>query len=133
MPPFFKFIAVVVIWAMASIITIVQLVVNDGAGFNWIFALGLFGIAAGVTATILNDGDQSKKRPMIEVSNDGEKSSAKRKNSERALDPLSLLTPEDLEDLRQDIKTRLRERILSGEDGELSSLDALLTDQHKRK
>ncbi len=89
------------------------------------------GIAAFVTAAIATGFilDNDKKANESEQS-----ANAKRKNEHSGgLDPLSLLTPDDLEDLRQEVKDRLRERILSGEDGELSSLDALLTDQRKRK
>jgi hypothetical protein len=60
---------------------------------------------------------------------------AKRKNDHAGgLDPLALLSPEDLDDLRAEMKQRLRERMLTGADGEVSSLDALLNDaQAKRR
>jgi len=89
------------------------------------------GIAAFVTAAIATGFilDNDKKANATEQS-----TNAKRKNDHSGgLDPLSLLTPDDLEDLRQEVKERLRERIVSGEDGELSSLDALLADSRKRK
>ena len=57
-------------------------------------------------------------------------SKEKRKNGE--LNPLDILTEDDLYDLRQEIKDHLRERMLSGSDGELSSLDALLDAQDRK-
>lgn len=83
-------------------------------------------ISAAVATGFLLNPDEAKTEKEA-------KSTTKNKNEDRGLDALSLLTPQDLDDLRQDIKDRLRERILSGEDGELSSLDSLLTDQRKRK
>jgi hypothetical protein len=52
----------------------------------------------------------------------------KRKNSDDDLDPMGLLTDADREELRQELKRELRERMSSGSDGELSTLDALLAD-----
>ncbi|MBW7879858.1 MAG: hypothetical protein H3C32_11160, partial [Anaerolineae bacterium] len=48
------------------------------------------------------------------------------------LNALNLLTDEDLEDLRFEIKQHLRERLLSGQDGELGGLDALIA-EHAQK
>ncbi|MCU0465515.1 MAG: hypothetical protein MUF38_13215 [Anaerolineae bacterium] len=62
MPPFFKFISVAIIWAIIGAITIIQLVVPE-VEFNWFFNIALFGIAAGVTNSILRDGDDTKARP----------------------------------------------------------------------
>ena len=60
-------------------------------------------------------------------------SQGKRKNGQMdALTPLDILTEDDLYDLRQEIKDHLRERMLSGSEGELSSLDALLDAQDRK-
>lgn len=134
MPPFFKFISVAVIWGIAGIITLTQLLVNS-ADFNWIFSIALFGIAGGVTSSILSNGDDSKKRPMIEVKtgdNTSDSHSGKRKNDQTgglSPDMLALLDEDDIAELRQRVKNRLIDRIEGGGDGELSSLDALLADQ----
>jgi len=57
----------------------------------------------------------------------------KRKNgSMDALNPLDILTADDLYDLRQEIKDEIRTRIFSGSEGELSSLDALLDAQDRK-
>lgn len=60
---------------------------------------------------------------------------AKQKNEQRGIDPLSLLTEDDIAELREDIKHSLRRRLLEGQDGELGSLDALLAerDQQSRR
>lgn len=134
LPPFFKFISVAVIWGVAGIVTLAQLVFNGGADFNWIFSIALFGIAGGVTSSILADGDNSKKRPIIEVQTNKSSDShaGKRKNDQTgglSADMLALLDEDDIAELRQRVKNRLIERIEGGGDGELSSLDALLADQ----
>lgn len=133
MPPFFKFVAVAIVWVMVSAITIIQLVV-PGVEFNWIFSIALFGIAAGVTNSILRDGDDTKARPMVEVntSKDArEQMTGKAKRDQQGIsaDMLSLLDEEDIAELRRRLKNRLMDRIDGGDDGELSTLDALLADQ----
>lgn len=45
------------------------------------------------------------------------------------LDPLRVLSDDDIDQLREEIKSELRSRIAGGTDGELSSLDALLAEQ----
>lgn len=135
LPPFFKFISVAVIWGVAGIVTLAQLVFNGGGDFNWIFSIALFGIAGGVTSSILADGDNSKKRPIIEVQTANKTTdshSGKRKNDQTgglSPDMLALLDEDDIAELRQRVKNRLIDRIEGGGDGELSSLDALLADQ----
>ncbi len=51
---------------------------------------------------------------------------AKPKNDLRGLDPMSLLTDEDIEELRRDIKDNLRRRLLEGE--EVTSFESLLSE-----
>ena len=59
---------------------------------------------------------------------------SKQKNDQRGVDPLSLLTEDDIAELREDIKHNLRRRMLEGQDGELGSLDALLAEtDHKAR
>jgi hypothetical protein len=119
-----RYLIVGVIWIGVLLLGIFS-VVSAGNGNEGSVPIALAGFitAAISTGFILNDEHHKP-----------DANTAKRKNEQGGgLDALSLLTPQDLEDLRQDIKDRLRERILSGEDGELSSLDSLLTDQRKRK
>lgn len=125
-PQMVRYIVVGVIWIGVLVLGIFSVVNSQLSDAGIPVAIAGFITAAIATGFILNDEHHTPNK-------DDEKSSGKRKNSDGGLDPLSLLTPDDLEDLRQDIKDRLRERILSGEDGELSSLDALLTEQRKRK
>jgi len=133
MPPSLKFLAVAVIWGVVGAITILQLVLNEGVNFNWIFTIAMSGIASSITNNVLRDGDNSKRHAMIEVSKDSDSSSiGKRKNDQAgglSPDMLALLDEDDLAELRQRVKDRLMERIDGGGDGELSSLDALLADQ----
>lgn len=59
--------------------------------------------------------------------------SGKAKNDQRGIDPLSLLSDDDLAELRADIKDSLRRRVLEGQDGELGTLDALLAENDRRR
>lgn len=125
-PQMIRYIVVGLIWIGVMLLGIFSVVNSSVSDAGVPVAIAGFITAAIATGFILNDEHHKSDKT-------DDKSSTKRKNGDGSLDPLSLLTPDDLEDLRQDIKDRLRERILSGEDGELSSLDALLTDQRKRK
>ncbi len=84
------------------------------------------GIAAFVAAAIASAAALAGGTKEIEKETSAE--TAKRKNDQRGIDPLSLLTEDDIAELREDIKHNLRRRMLEGQDGELGSLDALLAD-----
>lgn len=56
----------------------------------------------------------------------------KRKNEQAGFSPLDLLTPDDLEELRAEMKQRIRERMLSDTDGQMASLDELLDEPPAR-
>ena len=96
---------------------------------------GLMGGAAFIaaflgTGVILNWGQLPETPAVQQTTNDD----TKRKNDQRGIDPLSLLTEDDIAELREDIKHSLRRRILEGQDGELGSLDALLAEtDHKAR
>ncbi|MCU0465514.1 MAG: hypothetical protein MUF38_13210 [Anaerolineae bacterium] len=143
MPPLFKLIAISVIWVMISALTIVQMVVSE-AQFNWIFTVAIFGIAAGVTNGILTsktvgDGSENRARRVRESYDDMDMRrpmTGKAKNSQvGGIDPelMALLSDDDLDDLRAEVKEQLRQRILSGADGELSSLDELINNAPRAK
>jgi hypothetical protein len=132
MPPFFKFLAVIIIWVMMGLITLAQLTINDGVNFNWIFSLILFGIASGVTGSIVNDGNKSRSSDEDKSAGQAEGNVGKAKRDQQnglSTDMLALLDDDDIADLRRRVKQRLIDRIEGGGDGELSSLDALLADQ----
>lgn len=61
------------------------------------------------------------------AANDKRVTTGKAKNDD--LDPLRVLSSDDIDELREEIKSELRSRIAGGTDGELSSLDALLAEQ----
>jgi len=90
------------------------------------------GIAAFITAAVstgiiltqpAEHGTQGERQTRVE-------DSSKRKNDQRAIDPMSLLTDEDIEELRRDIKDNLRRRLLEGD--EATSFESLLSDQEQR-
>lgn len=99
---------------------------NELAGF-----MGAVGFAAAAmgTAVILQFGRIDTRPAAARDAVSGEK----RKNGSGGLDALDLLTDDDVAELREEIKHRLRQRLLDGEDGELGSLDALLAAREQRR
>lgn len=57
----------------------------------------------------------------------------KPKNTQGGLDPMALLTDEDIAEIRADIKESVRRRLMQDADGELNSIDALLADQEQKQ
>jgi hypothetical protein len=94
---------------------------------------GLMGGAAFIAAFlgtgVLLQWGQVPEAPAVQQTTTDD---SKRKNDQRGVDPLSLLTDDDIAELREDIKHNLRRRMLEGQDGELGSLDALLADSDQR-
>lgn len=90
-------------------------------------AITAFITAAIATGFLLNDEikDGSEKKTA--------EADAKRKNDQAGFNPIDLLTEDDLDDLRAEVKEQLRQRILSGADGELSSLDELINNAPRAK
>ena len=90
-------------------------------------AITAFITAAIATGFLLNDEikDGSEKKTA--------QADAKRKNDQAGFNPIDLLTEDDLDDLRAEVKEQLRQRILSGADGELSSLDELINQPPRAK
>ncbi len=138
LPPFFKFLTVLIIWGIAGVISIVQLFFAPAGFFNLIMMAVLFGLALAATGTILNSKEEgvSRRESSNQGNNNSDKSNqgGKRKNEQAgglSPDMLALLDEDDLAELRQRVKNRLIERIDGGGDGELSSLDALLADQEE--
>jgi len=136
LPPFFKFLTVLIIWGIAGVISIVQLFFAPAGFFNLIMMAVLFGLALAATGTILNSKEEggSRGEASNRLNNNSDKSNqgGKRKNEQAgglSPDMLALLDEDDIADLRRRLKNRLIERIEGGSDGELSSLDALLADQ----
>ncbi|MBK9125698.1 MAG: hypothetical protein IPM16_21590 [Chloroflexi bacterium] len=127
-----KYIVVGLIWIGVLTFAVVTASTSALSSSN-LEPLAAIGIAAFITAAIstgviLVPGAFSK--------SDGDtaaRTSEKPKN-DRSADPMSLLTPDDLDELRAEMKQRLRERMLSAGEGELTPLDSLLAEQeHKAR
>ena len=123
-----RFVVVVVIWIVLAVLLITLGTVpdmSDGA-----IAIS---IAAVIGATLLSLGivRAPGQAPMIDQHAAAVR---KRKNEEsREVDPMSLLTDEDIEELRAEMKENLRRRMLQGEGEEPASFEALLADRDQRK
>lgn len=90
-------------------------------------AITAFITAAIATGFLLNDEIKDGSEKKIAEAD------AKRKNDQAGFNPIDLLTEDDLDDLRAEVKEQLRQRILSGADGELSSLDELINNAPRAK
>lgn len=124
-----RYFLLMIIWAGAMALAISLVVMSGNATIDSplvAVALGALGAAIFATYGIMPRLSDPAPAPKLDE---------KRKNDQTGgFDPLGLLSPEDLEDLRAEVKQRLRERMLTGADGEVSSLDALLNDaQAKRR
>jgi hypothetical protein len=105
-----------------------NIAISGGEGAPMVgMGIAAFIAAAVATAAALAGGSkETEEETSVEIS--------KRKNDQRGVDPLSLLTEDDIAELREDIKHNLRRRMLEGQDGELGSLDALLAENdHKAR
>lgn len=112
------------LWVVVSMFSLYAM--SRSSGF---ISLTMLAALGAVFATSLNIFPRYQNAPAHSADQPQQAASGKRKNDQlNQLSPLDLLSPEDLHELRQDIKAELRARILSGSDGELSSLDALLAD-----
>ena len=124
-----KYGVVALIWIGVFVIAGMMIIGNamqyDLAGFMG--AAAFIGAFLG-TGVLLNWG-QIPETPAVQQTTTDD---SKRKNDQRGIDPLSLLTDDDIAELREDIKHSLRRRMLEGQDGELGSLDALLADNDQR-
>ncbi len=123
-----RFVVVVVIWIVLAVLLITLGTVPDMSDGAIAIA-----IAAVIGATLLSLGivREPGHAPMIDQHAAAVR---KRKNEEsRAVDPMSLLTDEDIEELRAEMKENLRRRMLQGEGEEPASFEALLADRDQRK
>jgi len=130
MPPFLKFLTIIIIWSIAAVVSLIQLFFAPAGFFSLAMMAILFGMAIGATALIVNNTDRHQ--TSRESSRSDRTDTSKRKNDQvggLSVEMLALLDDDDIAELRQRVKNRLIERIEGGGDGELSSLDALLADQ----
>lgn len=123
-----RYIVVALIWVGMLVFGSIM-VINGGleGGLG-----GLMG-AAGFTAAAIATGALFKWGQIEPPVAPREDEQTKRKNDSRGLDPLSLLTEEDIAELREEVKYDLRRRLLQREDGEMNTLDSLLAGQDSQK
>ncbi len=126
-----RYLLLAIIWAGAFVFAIGNSLSswNNGSAITLLMIGMGFGAAVAATSWIVPKENSAAAAPAAPSTAQAGKS----KRGAGDFDPLNLLSPEDLDDLRYELKERLRERILSGTDGELSSLDELIGPQAKRK
>lgn len=125
-----RYLLLAIIWAGAFVFAIGHSLSawSDSSAMSLLMVSIGFGAAVAATSWIVPKDSSAASQA---ASADTQTGKSKREASN--FDPLNLLSPEDLDDLRYELKERLRDRILSGTDGELSSLDELIGPQAKRK
>ena len=128
-----KYALVAVIWTGVILFGIAlsgNVAVAGGEGSPLVgMGIAAFIAAAVASAAALTGGSKETEN---EKAADQATQPLKRKNEQSNIDPLSLLTEDDIAELREDIKHNLRRRMLEGQDGELGSLDALLADNDQK-
>ncbi|MBK9125697.1 MAG: hypothetical protein IPM16_21585 [Chloroflexi bacterium] len=90
----------------------------------------VLGITALICAAIASAAIAS---PQVDSARSREQNAASKAKNDRTADPMALLTPEDLEDLRQEARERIRQRLIDGGEGELGTLDSLLAEDDTAK
>ncbi len=124
-----KYVVVGLIWIGAFILAGLMILTGalSSGGANFLMGGALFVATGLATGAMFNWGQIDENAHKREAEDAG-----KAKNDQRSIDPLSLLTDDDIAELREDIKRSLRLRLLQGQDGELGSLDALLAERDQR-
>jgi hypothetical protein len=126
-----KYVLVALIWTGVILFGIalsgnIAIAGGDGPPMVGLGIAAFIAAAIASAAALAGGAKETEKETSVEIS--------KRKNDQRSIDPMSLLTEDDIAELREDIKHSLRRRILEGQDGELGSLDALLAENdHKAR
>ena len=124
-----KYMLVAVIWTGVILfgISLSGNIAASGGEASPMVGMGIAAFIAAAVATAFTLGDDSAEKAAEQANHP-----LKRKNEQSNIDPLSLLTEDDIAELREDIKHNLRRRMLEGQDGELGSLDALLADNDQK-
>lgn len=117
---------IVMIWVIFAILTITLLIVQQNDANFILVAILAF-------AAIIGTSELAKVSSSAEANEVQVVEKSKNRSHDEVETMLSLLDEEDLLDLRARVKARLLSRIDTADDGELSSLDALLAETHERK
>ena len=127
-----RLVSMIILWA-ALVVSVIAFITGEGVMPGWATLLAL---GALMGTNVVNLAFQRPvSPPLVEQHAD---SVRKRKNESAVSgDPMSLLTDEDIEELRAEFKDELRRRYLQGlnEDSasEPASFEALLEDRQQRK
>jgi hypothetical protein len=126
-----RLVSMIILWA-ALVVSVIAFITGEGVMPGWAILLAL---GALLGTNLVNLAFQRPvSPPLVEQHAD---SVRKRKNESAVSgDPMSLLTEEDIEELRAEFKDELRRRYLQGLDenaSEPASFEALLEDRQQRK
>lgn len=121
---------VILILGMSGIVGFSGL--SESVSFSDLLPVFAVALVSAAVATYVIVGRVPEGSRLAKTSDDDSAHLDKTKNDELTLSALNLLTDEDLEDLRFEIKQHLRERLLSGQDGELGGLDALIVERAQK-
>jgi hypothetical protein len=126
-----RLVSMIILWA-ALIVSVIAFITGEGVMPGWAILLALGALLGTNLVSLAFQRPVSP--PLVEQHAD---SVRKRKNESAVSgDPMSLLTEEDIEELRAEFKDELRRRYLQGLDenaSEPASFEALLEDRQQRK
>ena len=127
-----RLVSMIILWA-ALVVSVIAFITGGGVMPGWAILMALGALLGTNLVNLVFQRPVNP--PLVEQHAD---SVRKRKNSSAIdTDPMSLLTDDDIEELRAEFKDELRRRYLQGlnDDGasEPASFEALLEDRQQRK
>ncbi|GIK27036.1 MAG: hypothetical protein IT298_17085 [Chloroflexi bacterium] len=136
-----RYALIAVIWIGVLIFSmgmtaIISVFSDAGIRFQDVFPLMVLSvIGAAISTSIIaatsRDSGAAAQAPSQRV--DNRAAPSKSKNDQLSLDPVSLLTEDDLEELRAEVKQHLRSRLLSEEGASVSSFENLLAERSQQR
>ena len=126
-----RMVSMIVLWA-TLVVSVIAFITREGPMPDWMILLAL---GALLGTNLVNLAFQ---RPASTTVAEPQADAVQKRKNESPVsgDPMSLLTDEDIEELRAEFKDELRRRYLQGLDenaSEPASFEALLEDRQQRK
>ena len=119
-----RMIMICIIWVVFAILSATLLIVQR-AEANFLI-IGIFALAAVISTHAITENTENEEKEI-------RKAKREAGSFDQTQMMLSLLDENDVEELRSRIKSRLLQTVERGEDGELSSLEALIAEQETRQ
>ncbi|MBK9125694.1 MAG: hypothetical protein IPM16_21570 [Chloroflexi bacterium] len=136
-----RYALIAVIWLGVLIFSmgmtaIISVFSDAGIAFQDVFPLMVLSVIGAAVSTSIIAATSRDSGAGVQAQSqrvDSRVAQSKSKNDQLGLDPVSLLTEDDLEELRAEVKQHLRARLLSGEGAEMSSFEDLLAERSQQR